>query len=232
MGKDSDSYFVTIAPTGSCTAANHAILPVIELTTGKAWTCTPQGRWGAVSAFYVPPTQCTTAPTTSTVTNTYPQIGASNIFVLNATTNSAAGTTTITCNIFIPTNVANLQGAELLDIILFVGSQTTAPTSLGTSTLGAITFPAAATTEIASTVTPVATGGTVTTTSPTLITTVTTAGSFLTIKHTYASRVMLSTDLVMLQYTMPFLQSATAVMTINTPGLIVHYTEAPNLAVN
>lgn len=218
------SYYSNGDPSGACTATQQLNLPRVAEMTGKIWDCVG-GQWGpqSVSAFWVPPTACTTAPTTSTVTNTYPQIGASNVFVLNATTNSAAGTTTLVCNIYIPTFIGALKGAYIQDITLFVGSQTTAPTSLGTSTLSTITFPAAATTEVASTVTPVAIGGTVTTTSPTLITTITTAGSFLTIKHTYSTAVRLSTDLQMLTYTMPFLQSAAAVMTLNTPGLLVHY---------
>lgn len=222
--------FVKQVPTGPCTASAQYTLPVIVVGNlngvgnGQAITCTSGGYWGRISSYYVPPTQCTFAPTTLTTTNTYPQIGASTLFVLNGTSNAAAGTNTLVCNILPPTSVTLSQGAALLDITLFIGSQTTAPTSLGTSTLGSITFPAAATTEVASTVTPVAAGGTVTTTSPTLITTVTTAGSFLTIKHTYASLVRFSTDLQVFQYTMPFLQSAAAAMALNTPGLIVHYT--------
>jgi hypothetical protein len=213
-------------PNSACTASQNTNLPRPSLQSGKVWDCVG-GQWGAqaYSSFYVAPTNCTFAPTTSTVTNTYPQVGASTLFVLNGTTNAAAGTTTLVCNIYVPSHVAALKGAYLQDITLFIGSQTTAPTSLGTSTLGSITFPAAATTEVASTVTPVAAGGAVTTTSPTLITTVTTAGSFLTIKHTYASAVRLSTDLQLFQYTMPFLQSAAAVMTLNTPGLLIHYRE-------
>lgn len=217
-------YYFNGDPSGACTASLQLNLPRVATSTGKIWDCVG-GQWGpqSVSAFWVPPTACTFAPTTLTTTNTYPQLGASNVFVLNGTSNSAAGTNTLTCNIFIPTFIGALKGAVIQDITLFVGSQTTAPTSLGTSTLGTITFPAAATTEVASTVTPVAAGGTVTTVSPTLITTVTTAGSFLTIKHTYATAVRLSTDLQMLQYTMPFLQSAAAAMALNTPGLLVHY---------
>lgn len=233
VGPDDNYHFLQQPPVGSCTSNQIAFLPVIDLSTGKSWTCNNAGKWGAISAFYVPPTQCTTAPTTSTVTNTYPPIGASNVFVLNATTNAAAGTTTLTCNILLPTNVSSSQGAQLVDITLFVGSQTTAPTSLGTSTLSAITFPAAiAGSETASVVTPVAVGGTVTTVSPSNITSVTTAGAFLTIKHTYGSPIFLSTDLQLLQYTMPFLQSAAAAMTLNTPGLLVHYIEAPQVVLN
>ncbi len=218
------SYYSYGDPTGSCTATQQLNLPRVAQSTGKIWDCVG-GQWGpqTVSTFWVPPTACTFAPTTSTVTNTYPQVGSSTLFVLNGTTNSAAGTTTLVCNIFVPSYIGALKGTVIQDITLFVGSQTTAPTSLGTSTLGTITFPAAATTETASTVAPVTIGGTVTTTSPTLITTITTAGSFLTIKHTYSTAVRLSTDLQLVQYTMPFLQSAAAVMTLNTPGLLVHY---------
>lgn len=222
--------FIGQVPRGSCTASLQFTLPLIVYgslygnSNGQVVTCTAAGYWGLVSAFWVAPTNCTFAPTTLTTTNTYIQVGASNVFVLNGLSNAAAGTNTLTCNIPLPTQVTTNTGSILMDITLEIGSQTTAPTSLGTSTLATITFPAAATTETASTVTPVAIGGTVTTTSPTLITTVTTAGSFLTIKHTYASQVRLSTDLQLLQYRMPFLQSAAAAMALNTPGLLVHYT--------
>ncbi len=219
--------FVGSAPSGACTASSQYTLPVIYMgantsMNGAVYTC-GGGLWGKLLEQYVAPTQCTFAPTTLTTTNTYPQIGASNVFVLNGTSNAAAGTNTLTCDILPPTSIAAFRGAVVADVTLFVGSQTTAPTSLGTSTLGSITFPTASTTETPSTVTPVAVGGTVTTVSPTAITTVTTAGSFLTIKHTYATPVVLNTDLQILQYTMPFVQGAAAAMTLNTPGLIVHY---------
>jgi hypothetical protein len=182
------------------------------------------GRWGgrADKMFFVEPTACTFAPTTLTTTNTYSPIGASNVFVLNGTSNAAAGTNTLVCNIQIPTSIQS-NGAVITDIVLAVGSQTTAPTSIGTATLGSITFPTPATSETASTVTPIAFGGTLTTTSPTAITTVTTAGAFLTMKVALGTPAALSTDLQMLQLTVPFVQSAASAMTINTPGLFVHY---------
>lgn len=222
--------FIPYVPTGSCTASLQYTLPVIVISqiqgagNGRVITCTPNGSWGVISAFFVEPSACTFAPTTLTTTNTYIQVGASTVFVLNALSNAAAGTNTLTCNILPPTQVTLKNGAKLLDITLFVGSQTTAPTSLGTATLGSITMPAAATSETPSTVTPVTAGGTVTTVSPTAITTVTTAGSFLTIKHTFATVVDFSTDLQIFRYTMPFLQSAASAMALNTPGLLVHYT--------
>jgi hypothetical protein len=220
---------------GSCTASNFQYLPLVEVRSGTLMNCDANGKFSplGVGAFYVPPTQCTFAPTTLTVTNTYPQIGASNVFVLKGISNAAAGTMTLTCNILVPTNVAALRGALITDITLMVASSATGsgvvPTSVGTSTLGSITFPAAATTETASTVTPVAIGGTVTTvgTSATaLLSAVTTDGSFYTVKHTYSTAVDLSKDLTVLQYTMPILQSAASVSTLYTPGLIVHYRAA------
>jgi hypothetical protein len=119
--------------------------------------------------------------------------------------------------------VTALQGAVITDITGYYGSQTTAPTSIGTATLGSISFATPATGAAASTVTPVAFGGTITNTVPTAITTVTTAGSFLPIKSALGTPVTLSTDNQILVYKLPFVQSAAAAMTINTPGLIVHY---------
>lgn len=223
--------FVSSLPSGSCTATAQYTLPIIY--TGPAGGGAFPGsvincigsRWSgqADKAFFVSPANCTFAPTTLTTTNTMIQVGASNVVVLNGTSNAAAGTNTLTCNIMIPTAVSALQGAVLTDITVFAGSQTTAPTSIGTATLGSITFPTAATSETPSTVTPVTFGGTLTTTTPTAITTVTTAGSFLTIKTALGTPVTLSTDLQILQYKLPFVQSAAAAMTVNVPGLIIHY---------
>jgi hypothetical protein len=214
----------TYSPSGVCTRTNETVLPVINVLSGDLFDC--QGsQWGQVFTQYVPPTQCSFAPTTSTVTNTYIMLGASNAFVLNGTTNAAAGTTTLVCTILPPTSAISQRGAVITDIVVAIGSQTTAPTTLGTSTLSKITYPTpVATTQTASTVTPVTISGTVTTLGPTTtVATVTTAGAFLTFKHTYATPVILTTDLTTLQYTFPFNQSAAAVMTLNTPGLWVHY---------
>lgn len=211
-------------PLGACTLTSTFVTPWINNTNGNIWNCNAAGRWQrrADFEFYVPPTQCTFFPTTLTQTSTYPFVGASNVFVLNSTTNAATGTLTLSCNILVPSRVTATRGAVITDVTLFVGSQTTAPSALGTATLATITFPAAATTETASTVTPVTIGGTVTTVSPTQLTTVTTAGAFLTTKHTFSTAVDLSTDLRILQFTLPFTNGSAAAMTINTPGLIVH----------
>jgi len=221
------SWFQTTDPIGSCTTASSFVTPWVNTVSGRISTCDAvTGTWVAYydRVFFVPPTQCTTAPTTSTVTNTYPQVGASTVFVLNATTNAAAGTTTLVCNILIPSAVTATRGAILKDITVAVGSQTTAPTSIGTATMGTISFPTpVATTQTASTVTPV-TAGTVTQLGPTTtVLTVTTAGAFLTFKYSLATALSLSTDLQILQFTVPYLQSAAAAMTLNWPGLWVHY---------
>ncbi len=223
-------WFVTTNPTGPCTTASSYVDIVVNTNTGEQWSC-DAATLSWVNAgnqfFFVPPTQCTTAPTTSTVTNTYPQIGASTVFVLNATTNAAAGTTTLVCNIQVPGRLGVGKGALLKDIVVAVGSQTTAPTSIGTATLGTISMPTpVATTQTASTVTPV-TAGALTQVGPTTtVLTVTTAGAFLTFKYTPAAPVPLTTDNQLLQFTVPYLQSAASAMTLNWPGLWVHYVQA------
>lgn len=229
--------FVSTMPSGACTAAAQYTLPIIYTGPasgggfiGSVINCIG-GRWGgqADKAFWVSPGNCTFAPTTLTTTNTLIQVGASNVFVLNGTSNAAAGTNTLTCNIVIPTAVTALQGAVITDITGYYGSQTTAPTSIGTATLGSISFATPATGATASTVTPVSFGGTITNTVPTAITTVTTAGSFLPIKSALGTPVTLSTDNQILVYKLPFVQSAASAMTINTPGLLVHYSAPTTL---
>ncbi len=228
--------FISSPPRGTCTASSQYTLPVIlygnayGTLNGQVYTCTASGYWGQVSSFFVPPTQCTFVPTTSTQTSTYTYVGSNPIFVLNSVSNAAAGTSTLNCTILPPSNVTTSTGAILMDIVVAIGSQVTAPTSLGTSTLSTINLPTpVATTQTASSNTLSAVGGTVTTVGPTTtVQTVTTAGTFLTFKHTYATQVNLSTDLRPMVYTMPFLQSAAAAMTLNTPGLIVHYVQSPN----
>ena len=220
---------------GSCTASSFPYLPLIEVRSGTLMNCDGNGKFTpyGVGSFYVPPTNCTFVPTTLTQTSTYPYIGTGLINVLKGISNAAAGTMTLTCNIMVPTAVQALRGAVITDVTLFIASSATGsgvvPTSVGTSTLGAVTFPAAATTEVASTVAPVTIGGTVTTTgagAAGFLAAVTTDGSFYTIKHTYSTVVDLSTDLRILVYTMPFIQSAASVSTLFTPGLLVHYRAA------
>jgi hypothetical protein len=218
-------------PTSACVAANSSHLPYIALWDGSFWACDAGSNWKKQtdSVYYVPPTSCTFGVTTLTTTNTYVPVGASNAFVLSATTNAAAGTLHLVCQFLLPTRIFPGRGATIWDVTAYYGSQTVAPTSVGTATLGTITFPAAAAlTETASTVTPVAAGGTVTTVYPvTTSASVTTAGAFLTAKSTFSTAVTLNTDRQLVQYMLPFVQSAASAMTVNTPGIMVHYTAAP-----
>jgi hypothetical protein len=219
------NWFHNGAPFGACVAANTFVGPWVNTATGDIFRCGINGQWGLPSMFKVAPTQCTFAPTTLTTTNTYVQVGASNAFVLNGVSNAAAGTQTLVCDFALPTEVTTGRGSILTDIVVTIGSQVLAPTSLGTSTLGTVTFPApVAVTQTASVVTPVAIGGTVTTLGPTTtVATVTTAGAFLTFLHTYSTLVELNTDIQSVHYTFPILQSAASAMTLNTTGLMVHY---------
>lgn len=219
-----ENWFQTYDPFGSCTASGVFASPWININTGARFKCLG-GQWGKEGMFRVPPTSCTFAPTTLTTTNTYVQIGASNALVLNGVSNAAAGTQTLVCDFVPPTEVTTGRGAVLYEIVSTLGSQVVAPTSLGTSTLGTVTFPTpVATTQTASVVTPVAAGSTVTTVGPTTtVLTVTTAGAFLTFSHSYAAPVDLNTDLQSLHFTFPILQSAASAMTLNTTGLFVHY---------
>ena len=224
---------VASAPSGACTASAQYSLPVVvyganslmNTANGQAWICGANGRWGKLKSFWVAPTNCTFSPTTLTTTNTYTYIGVSTLFALNGTTNAATGTLTLVCN-FYPQSLINTSSpAVLQDIVAFYGSQTTAPSALGTPTLGSVTFPAVATTETASTVTPVAVGGTITKTQPSQITSTTTAGAYLSVGYTFASAVTLNGDSKVIQFTQPFTNGSAAAMTINTPGLLVHYVE-------
>lgn len=231
------NWFVSVDPMGACsTTPNNAagdkigpyVTPVINLTNGREWVCSAiTGTWVPNGDYvqFVPATNCGTVQTTSTSTNTYVPVGASGVMALNSTSNAAAGTTTLVCDFALPTRITATRGAVLKDIIVAVGSQTTAPTSIGTATLGTITYPVpTATTQTASVVTPVAAGSTVTQLGPTTtVLTVTTAGAFLTFLHTYSTLVELSTDIQSVHYTFPILQSAASAMTLNTTGLMVHY---------
>jgi hypothetical protein len=176
---------------------------------------------------FVPASQCEFAPTTLTTTNTRVYLGTSVIPVLNGVSNAAAGTLTLVCH-FLPVlpvpSPSGSRGVVITDIVSLVGSQTVAPTSLGTATLGTITW-GSTLGQAASTVAPVTLGGTTTTITPTALTTVTTAGSFLGVRTTFgATPAVLLTDLQTVVFTLPIVQSAASAMTINTPGVIVHYT--------
>ncbi len=220
---------------GSCANVTFQYLPLIEVRSGNVITCNPNNKYSpvGVGSFWVPPTSCTGVPTTLTQTTTYPSIGTILLPVMKSISNAAAGTLSVTCTFAIPTSVSALRGAMIQDVTMFLASSGTGsgvvPTSMGVPTLGTITFPAAALTQTVSPNAAVAIGGTGTLTgggvtgTSGFMTAVTTDGTFYTIKATFASAIDLSTDLRLLQFVQPVLQSAASVTTLFTPGLLVHY---------
>jgi hypothetical protein len=238
-------YFNAFNPTGACpvpvtnggtTPATVPTSPWVNTRTGDIFRCygTPS-QWGKVGVFFVPAGQCNWIPTTLTQTTTFPVTGlGATLFmpVSNSVTSAAAGTDTLNCWFVVPSEVGQLRTALLTDITVGIGSQVVAPTSLGTATLTSITFPTpVATTQTATTQTvTAAVGGTVTQIGPTTtVLSVTTAGDFLTFNYQFSAPVDLTTDLRMLNFTLPILQSAASAMTLNTNGLFVHYLTRPSV---
>lgn len=227
-------------PTGACVRTNIAYLPQYSFTTGLWFDCLASGpnanTWQISNNqnyqnfsdgyFFVPPTACTFFPTTVTQTTTYPALGASDVFVVNSTTSSAAGTTTISCNITVPTRLTANKGAYITGITVPYGLQTSAATSINGASLATITLPTAVATETPSTVTPVAIAGSLTQSSTTSNLATTTAGSFYTSKITLATPWHTS-DNTVLVFQLAFNNTASSVLTVNSPGLIVYYNLDP-----
>ncbi len=222
------NWFYTVDPVPSaCTLSSTFVAPWVNVTTGSSFRCY-DGLWGKVGVFFVPPWQCTFLPTTLTQTTTQPVLGVGatvGVPVINSVTNAAAGTDTISCFIIAPADVGSGRSSLVTDLTFTLGSQTVAPTSLGTPLLGSITFPVlVATTQTMSSQTIVSTGTTITQLGPTTsLTTVTTAGDFLTFNYSFSPPIDLATDLKALVFQLPILQSAASAMTINSAGLFVHY---------
>lgn len=224
-------------PTGTCSATTPTYLPVYSYTTGNFFNCNTIGPnalvWAmsnsqnyqdfADGSFFVPYSNCWFVNTTYTGTPAFLVLGASNVPVLNQTTNSTTGTETLTCYINVPTRLTANKGVYIKDFTTYYGIQTTAITSVGTSTLGTITFPVAAASETASTVTPVAAGGTITNNTVTSGLGLTTAGAFWSLKSTLGTPLAVTSDLTTIVLTVPFVSTNAGVLTINTPGIQVHY---------
>lgn len=236
------SYFPSVDPPAgsSCTATSLTVLPYLSYLTGTIWTCptTAPGAntWvksGTIDtyrftdgAFWVAPSNCWFNPTTYTDTVILTVTGASATPVLQTTTNSATGTETLICSINVPTRLTSGKGVVITDITAFYGIQTTASTSM-TVAMNTITYPAAAASETASTVTPVAISGTVTNNTVTSGLGTTTAGAFWSVKSTLATPLALNTDLKQILYNLGFVSTTSGVHVINTPGLLVHFNISP-----
>jgi hypothetical protein len=235
------AWFHVYSPTGACptpsstggaTPATIYATPWMNTKTGDSYRCYA-GQWGKVSQFFVSPYNCSFLPTTLTQTTTFPVLGVGatvGIPVINSVTNAAAGTDTISCVIALPSNVTSGRSSLLTDLTFTLGSQTVAPTSLGTPLLGSLQLPTpVATTQTFSSQTVVAlAGGTITQLGPTTsLTTVTTAGDFLTFNYSFGTPVDLTTDLRVLVFQLPILQSAASAMTINSMGIWAHILQRP-----
>jgi hypothetical protein len=225
-------------PTGSCVnSAAITYLPVYAYNSGNFYNCTSTGpnagNWVisnsqnvegyADGSFFVAPSACWFTNTTYTGTPAFIVLGASNVPVLNQTTNSTAGTETLTCGINVPTRLTANKGIYIKSINTYYGVQTTALTSIGTPTLSTITMPAPAATETASTVTPVAVTGTFTNNTVTSGLGLTTAGAFWSVKSTLATPLAVTSDLTWIVFTIPFVDTTSGVLTLNTPGLQIYY---------
>lgn len=227
-------------PTGACTAATFQYLPQFSFTTGTFWNCPTSGPnanlWTITTtvptytftdgSFVVQPTACTFFPTTVTQTTTYAALGASDVFVVNSTTSSGAGSTTLTCNIEVPTRLTANKGIYITSLVVPYGLQTSAATSINGATLSTITLPTPAANETASTVTPVAITGSLTQSSTTGNLATTTAGAFWTSQITLATPWHAAANQVLV-FQLAFNNTASSILTVNSPGIIVNYTESP-----
>jgi hypothetical protein len=177
---------------------------------------------------FISPATCWFFPTTATATTTLTTLGASNVPVLNTTTNSAAGSVTLQCPIRVPDRLTLGKGATINDVTVFYGIQTSAATSINGAAISSITFPTPGATETPSTVTPAAIPGSVTQSTTTGNLAITTAGAFYSSKLTLGTPFNMSTDEQVLYVTLVFNNTATSVLTVNTPGVIVHYSNTLN----
>ena len=222
------SWFITARPYGVAPALAAPTSFLINVRDGTFWGVDAARRWKRVvdAVYFVPAKECAFIPTTLTETTTFPVagLGTARIPVINSVTNAAAGTDTLTCFFSIPgQRSSGGKGITILDIVALVGSQTVAPTGAAVATLASITFATPATGALANTVTPVSIGGTVTNLVPTALTAVTTAGAFVPVKSTFAPAVTVESDRQVLVYSLLLTQSAASAMTVNSPGLLVHY---------
>lgn len=243
-------------PSGSCTAGNLLVLPVIAVQTGEVWTCPTSGPnnglWSkqataaplnlSDAAFFVPASDCNTSVSgNATGTNGYTVAGASNTPVVQASTsNTGTNTHTYVCTIQLPTRLTSTKGAAIKDVVFYYGVQTSAlgtqvatlasGTMNSSTVFSSITFPAAGASETASTVTPVrADSGTllITPVVASANTATTTAGAFYSTKFTPATPIALTTDLQTVLFTVTLQAAATSATVTNSPGILVHFINSP-----
>lgn len=155
-----------------------------------------------------------------------------------ATTNSGTATNTISCLINPPSSVGVTgRGVNLVDATFFYGVQQTglgtqvavlaSGTMNGVAVFSKVAFPVAAGSETPSTGAPTrADAGTLVITPVVASSNVatTTAGSYYSVKFAPATPFSLTTDLTQYYVNLTVLATATSATTVNTPGVMIHYT--------
>ena len=230
-----------------------AVTPASWMPAAAGVSTYPNGATNTAGAYWVPPGNCyytTSGGTFAAQTNVgvagatglglvASASGVGTVPVLQvATTNSGTATNTITCLINPPSTVGVTgRGVNLVDATMFYGVQQTglgtqaavlaSGTMNGQAVFTKVAFPTAAGAETPSTVAPVrADSGTLVITPVVASSNVntTTAGAFYSIKFAPATTFSLSTDLTQYYVNLTLLATATSATTINTPGVMIHYT--------
>lgn len=139
------NWFRSTDPSGACTVTTEHVHPWVNTATGSVWYCSG-GRWNPVGDNYVfiSPGNCWMTAATTTI-STGPALvrAAANNLVLSGTTNTTAGTLTVTCSIDPPMRTTTGKGPVLTDVYLLYGIQTTAMASIAAADIKSVTYPAA-----------------------------------------------------------------------------------------
>jgi hypothetical protein len=172
----------------------------------------------ADAAYFVQPSACFMTPTTTAFTSGPALVRTSaNNQVLQAVTNTTAGSVSLTCDVTFSGRTTSGVGFQATDIELFYGVQGSAFSSISAATVASVTFPTPGG-SASSTVTSV--GGTYTVTPTTLQTATTTSGNCYDEKvafgtpFTYTNNGKVSFDQVF--------STAAAATTVQICGVLVH----------
>ena len=179
---------------------------------------------GAIPATYndgllmVPVSNCAFTPTTTAFTTSgLARLGANQI-AWSGTTNTTAGTITMTCDLGLEGRTTAGLGFIMKDVAVQYGVQTTALSSIAAPTLKTNAYPAyggAAGDTLASV------GGTLTSTPASLQLATTTSGNFYNADFTLGTPLTLS-DQTKVSFEMVFTTAGTTATTLQVSGLLVH----------
>jgi hypothetical protein len=201
-------YYCTTNGSGNITGCSATELDVngaVPVTYGDA-------------AFFVQPSSCFLTPTTTAFTSGPALVRTSaNNQVLQAITNTTAGTVSLTCDVTFSGRTTSGLGFQATDIELFYAVQGSAFSSIAAATVATVTFPVpggAASSSVSST------GGSYTVTPTTLQTATTTSG------NCYDEKVAFGTPFTYNNYgKVSFDQvfsTAAAATTVQICGVLVH----------